>query len=46
MNTASDSVNEIRHTDPLIWRQVEVPTGEPQSESACVPAPRLNSAHA
>jgi hypothetical protein len=33
MNTASDSVNEIatvrielRHTDPLIWRQVEVPT--------------------
>ena len=32
-NTASDSVNEIatvrielRHTDPLIWRQVEVPT--------------------
>ena len=33
MNTGSDSVNEIatvrielRHTDPLIWRQVEVPT--------------------
>jgi hypothetical protein len=33
MNTASDSVNEIasvrielRHTDPPIWRQVEVPT--------------------
>ena len=33
MNAASDSVNEIatvrielRHTDPLIWRQVEVPT--------------------
>jgi Plasmid pRiA4b ORF-3-like protein len=33
MKTASDSVNEIatvrielRHTDPLIWRQVEVPT--------------------
>ena len=33
INTASDSVNEIatvrielRHTDPLIWRQVEVPT--------------------
>jgi hypothetical protein len=33
MNTASDSVNEIatvrielRHTDPLIWREVEVPT--------------------
>ena len=33
MNTASDSVKEIatvrielRHTDPLIWRQVEVPT--------------------
>ena len=33
MNTASDSVNEIatvrielRHTDPLIWRQGEVPT--------------------
>ena len=33
MNTASDSVNEIatvrielRHTDPLIWRQVEVST--------------------
>lgn len=31
--TASDSVNEIatvrielRHTDPVIWRQVEVPT--------------------
>ena len=33
MNAASDSVNEIatvrielRHTDPLIWRRVEVPT--------------------
>jgi hypothetical protein len=33
VNTASQSVNEIatvwielRHTDPLIWRQVEVPT--------------------
>jgi hypothetical protein len=33
MNNASDSVNEIatvrielRHTDPLIWRLVEVPT--------------------
>ena len=33
INTASDRVNEIatvrielRHTDPLIWRQVEVPT--------------------
>ena len=33
MNAASDSVNEIatvrielRHTDPLIWREVEVPT--------------------
>jgi len=33
LNTASDSFNEIanvrielRHTDPLIWRQVEVPT--------------------
>jgi hypothetical protein len=33
MNTGSDSVNEIatvrielRHTDPLICRQVEVPT--------------------
>jgi hypothetical protein len=33
INTASDSVNEIatvrielRHTDPLIWRQFEVPT--------------------
>jgi Plasmid pRiA4b ORF-3-like protein len=33
MDAASDSVNEIatvrielRHTDPLIWRQVEVPT--------------------
>ena len=33
VNTASDSFNEIatvrielRHTDPLIWRQVEVPT--------------------
>jgi hypothetical protein len=32
-NAASDSFNEIatvrielRHTDPLIWRQVEVPT--------------------
>src|SRR5262245_20584689 len=33
LDTASDSFNEIvtvcielRHTDPLIWRQVEVPT--------------------
>ena len=33
MNTASDSLNEIatvrielRRSDPLIWRQVEVPT--------------------
>ena len=32
-NVASDSFNEIatvrielRHTDPLVWRQVEVPT--------------------